>query len=684
MINPAGIPTIPGDMDALAGHAAALGGVGSDFAGTGAQVNAIWQGLGGVYDAPEAAQLLAATAPVQTLSASVGHDIGTVATVLSVYAAEVREIKTQLTVLSSQASAFVDENGGSDDWCTDDAKVERNKSLVEGVNAQLAAFSEAQRRCANAINALYGGPQYTADNGDGQHQPGEHGYTADQLNTAARADGVLPWGSVDERDRGLLGDIGAFCGGIKDGAVGFVTGLGALIGRDPTTGGWSWATAGTAWQGLGTFALAVGVYAVPGGMQLDQAIGIPGFDRGAMGDTLLTAGKSIIAYDEWGNDPARAAGMATFNVVSAIVGTKGATAGLRTAGTAAQGSRVAAVSATGTAMVRTSEAIGRMPTVSELAGRATARLPGLHLPNLSNTAHINIPHHVDIPTPRTHADVPTGTHLPSGAHLPDTPPHPGTVGDALSHTPAGHPDAGPAHPADIPGPRAANTATAHVNGHADAPTDSHPHTDAYPADHAGDTADHHGEADATLTRHEPSPLLVSSHPDPSPHIPEPLHRDEPLPTRDLQNEYAGENDPTNPHRAFHPDVVEYMSPQRLEEHRLVVMDGKLHWAADGALFDTRAATTHWSGQGRAMFVMDQHGNLYASLQQEVGRLHHSSFLGGKPVAGAGEIVVEDGVPTMLSRKSGHYQPSAMHHQQVRDMLDEQGIDVSDVTFEDGF
>jgi hypothetical protein len=500
MINPAGIPTIPGDMDALAGHAAALGGVGTDFADTGARVNATWQGLGGVYAAPEVAQLLAATAPVQTLSASVGHDISTVATALSAYAAEVREINTQLTGLRSQASTFVAENGGSDDWHSDDAKVEHNKSLVAGVDAQLAAFYEAQRRCANAINALYGGPQYTADNGDGQHQPGEYGYTADQLNAAARTNGALPWGSVHERDHGLLGDIGAFCGGIKDGAAGLVTGLGALIGRDPTTGGWSWATAGTAWQGLGTFALAVGVYAVPGGMQLDQAIGIPGFDRGAMGDTLLTAGKSIIAYEQWGTDPARAAGMATFAIVSAVVATKGATAGLHTAGAAATGCRVAAVSTTGTAMVRTSEAIGRMPTVSELAGRATARLPGLHLPNLSNATHLTIAHHVDIPTPRTYVNVPTGT-----------PPHPGTVGDALSHTPAGHLEASSIHHADIPGPRAADTAPApapaHVHGHADSPTELRPHADLQP----------HTGADHPLSSHDPSPV---SHTTADDHVPD--------------------------------------------------------------------------------------------------------------------------------------------------------------------
>lgn len=167
-------------------------------------------------------------------------------------------------------------------------------------------------------------------------------------------------------------------------------------------------------------------------------------------------------------------------------------------------------------------------------------------------------------------------------------------------------------------------------------------------------------------------------------IPAPLRRDGPLPTKELENQFHGENDPTNPNRAFYPRVVEYMSPARREEHRLFVRDGKLHWASDGSPFDTSTAGTLHSGQGRAIFVMDEHGNMYASNEQSLGKLHHSSFLGGRPVAGAGEIVVEDGLPTLLTRRSGHYRPLEEHQQQVRDMLAEHGVDVDNILFEEGF
>src|ERR671920_546617 len=52
--------------------------------------------------------------------------------------------------------------------------------------------------------------------------------------------------------------------------------------------------------------------------------GPAGTGKTELGETLTNAGKGLIAYDQWGEDPARAAGTATFNIVSAVVGTKGA------------------------------------------------------------------------------------------------------------------------------------------------------------------------------------------------------------------------------------------------------------------------------------------------------------------------------------------------------------------------
>lgn len=731
MINPAGIPTIPGDMGALDGHASALRATGTDFAATGARIDSTWQGLNGVYDAPEVGQLLAATAPVKTISASVGSDLGTVAAALATYAAEVRQIQAQLASLKTQATEFVAAVHGQDDWTSDGSKVDRNNELIKAVDTQMAAFFEAQRRCANAINALYGGPQYRADNGDGKLTDGEYGYSADQLNAAAGQDKALPWGTTEEKDRGFWGDVGAFFGGIKDGAVGFVTGLGALIGRDPTTGQWSWSMAGTAWKGLGTFALAAGVYAMPGGAQLDQTIGVPGMKRGQLGDTLLTAGKSLIAYDEWGKDPARAAGTATFNVVSAVIGTKGAGAALRGAGAAAEGSRIAAVSTAGTAMVRTGEFIGNIPKVSDLAKGLAQRIPGLRLPSFSAAGDIKIAEHVDAPAIHT-PDTPT-VHTPH-VDVPTTP-RPGTVGDGLTHTPhvpeapaptppatvhhvdtpaphhtdspAPHPtEAQAPHHADIPGPRhaAPHTPPAHA-----------PHTDTPAGHHAADPAAHHAPSSH---EHIPGEHTPQDHHSPGDHQPghdapqhhaDPVHGDHgghgpdappplgppehlaeippprtaadgpPLPTTELKPGYAGEHLGQSPnlppgHR------VAYLDEVAREQHRLVVHEGRLY-TTDGNLFDTSTGTSHWGGgDQRAIFVMDRHGNLYASNHHAVGRFHHSSFLSGGSVAGAGELKVVNGELKFMSDQSGHYRPAPQFLQQVARRLHGEGIDFSDVQF----
>jgi hypothetical protein len=417
VIDPAGIPQITGDMEALSAHAAAVTRVAADFADTGGRVDGTWQELAGVYRAPEAAQLLAATAPVRTVSASVGEDLGAVGTALATYATTVAEIKTRLEALRADALAFVGSVAGDDGWRSDEGRVDEHNRLVSDVGAAVADFTDAQRTCANSILALHSGRRWVADDGDGVLGPDEFGYSAEALDAAVAEDGALPWGSAEEHDRDFLGDVGAFFGGVGQGAVDMVTGLGALIGY--ADGGWSWSTAGTAWAGLGTFAGALVVYSTPGGIALDQTTGVFGQERGFLGNTLLNAGKTIIAYDTWGEDPQRAAGMTTFNVVSAVLGTKGAGAGLRGAGAAAQGSRFATVVRLGTGATRAGEFLGRLPTTRSVIASLADRFPRLHVP------------HVDVPggdAPTAHVDAPR-VDLPAPVHLGG---HDGpSIGDAV-------------------------------------------------------------------------------------------------------------------------------------------------------------------------------------------------------------------------------------------------------------
>ena len=81
--------------------------------------------------------------------------------------------------------------------------------------------------------------------------------------------------------------------------------------------------------------------------------------------------------------------------------------------------------------------------------------------------------------------------------------------------------------------------------------------------------------------------------------------------------------------------VEMLSEHDREQFRVFAGgDGKLY-GSDGLPLDTASADSVHNGSGYAIFVMDNQGNLYVSSHQTFGEFHHSSLLGGEPVAGAG-------------------------------------------------
>jgi len=162
------------------------------------------------------------------------------------------------------------------------------------------------------------------------------------------------------------------------------------------------------------------------------------------------------------------------------------------------------------------------------------------------------------------------------------------------------------------------------------------------------------------------------------HIPPPMHRDNPLPTRDMSDRYRYETDPNHPDNPF-GSQVRRLNDAELEQHRLVVGPDGLIRRSDGTLFDTRnASSVHAGGGGRAIFIMDEHGNMYASNYQAVGDFHHSTLSGGRPVTGAGELEVIDGRLQTVTDHSGHYQPGRSNTQNVLDELGRQGIDTNNL------
>ncbi len=124
--------------------------------------------------------------------------------------------------------------------------------------------------------------------------------------------------------------------------------------------------------------------------------------------------------------------------------------------------------------------------------------------------------------------------------------------------------------------------------------------------------------------------------------------------------------------------VKYLNDVERAKLELFIKDGKIVDQA-GKLYDTSSSSSVFgAGQGKSIFVMDEYGRIYASKYQAVGKFHHSSILGGKPVASAGEITVQNGKIIEISNRSGHYQPTQQTNSQVINELKNRGVDTGKI------
>jgi hypothetical protein len=140
----------------------------------------------------------------------------------------------------------------------------------------------------------------------------------------------------------------------------------------------------------------------------------------------------------------------------------------------------------------------------------------------------------------------------------------------------------------------------------------------------------------------------------------PAHSGPPFKTQPKLNEYLDEEKPVGTPGG---KDVKYWTQGQAEFRRLRLgSDGRIY-DLNGKLFDTRAGVqlyrdgSVYRQGGRAIFVMDAYGNIWASNVQIVGVIHHTSFLRGGEIAAAGEIQVENGVLKLVADKSGHYFPT---------------------------
>jgi hypothetical protein len=134
-------------------------------------------------------------------------------------------------------------------------------------------------------------------------------------------------------------------------------------------------------------------------------------------------------------------------------------------------------------------------------------------------------------------------------------------------------------------------------------------------------------------------------------------------------------------------TTQYMNDAQREEHQMHFTAGTDGTGAQNAKLGGESLE-----EGRKhIFVMDGEGQVFAKGAQsalnerdDTGRsvhTHHSSFLAGEDVAGAGEMSVNrQGFVTEITDRSGHYKPGEQQTTQTLDELENKGVNLDNVKF----
>ncbi|MFI1045909.1 hypothetical protein ACH4U3_08785 [Streptomyces griseoruber] len=408
MIKPEEIPQFTGNLFQLELDHAALKKDAGDVRTTGSDVDAQFQGLSAFYKAPEAEQLFATTKPVKTRADDFATDLETVSSALSSYATEIRPLVSKLLELKTKATTFVASVKDDDEWEYDEDKVDEHNRLRDDITATVAAFWAAERTCHNKITAIWGGTQMVA--GDGSERKDQYGFNAEDLKNAK-----LPWGDpVEEKHHWY--EVGHWVksfvwdGLIVDGVWGTIKGLGTLVGF----GGWD--AMGQAWKGLAQLATGLALASIPGvgtAFWLIPDDKLPSWIRDSR-TAMKETGKALVAWDEWGKNPGRAAGAVTFNVLTTVFtgGAGGAAAGAGKAGAVAKALSIAG---------KAGRVIDPMTYIAKGAGAGLSKIGDISkaLKGMGNIEIPKLPENA-ITLPEGTVHLPDGTiHLPEGAAVPE-------------------------------------------------------------------------------------------------------------------------------------------------------------------------------------------------------------------------------------------------------------------------
>nr|WP_240678933.1 hypothetical protein [Streptomyces sp. SID4937] len=381
---------------------------GAKISSAASDIHSSFGGLQAFYKAPEADQLFATTKPVADRGASLKSDLATITSALSTYSDDAYPLVEKLKRLKRDAGAFLVKANADDKWREDGGLVEENNNRRDEIAETWAAFQAVERACHNKIISLVpGGKQLKVDDGSGGK--GMYGYDAEALKHAKG----LPWGDPVKESTPWyhihehLWDFGK--GLVVDGVWGTIKGLGTLVGTD------GWDAMKQAWTGLAKLGTGILISATPlaAAFWLAPEDKLPSWLRDSR-TAMKETGKALLAWDQWSENPSRAAGAVTFNVVTTVFtgGTGGAVAGGGKAALAAK-----ALSFAGKA----GRAIDPMTYLFKGAGAGLTKISDV-MAGLKGMGNIEIPTLPPgtITLPDGGFKLADGTlHLPEGAAVPD-------------------------------------------------------------------------------------------------------------------------------------------------------------------------------------------------------------------------------------------------------------------------
>ncbi|MFI1282461.1 hypothetical protein ACH4U5_17205 [Streptomyces sp. NPDC020858] len=408
-VDPGEVPVFTGDLAVLDAQVKAISSGGAAVSTATSDVHTSFGGLQAFYQAPEADQLFATTKPVQDLGLKLSSDMCTIAGALGTYSRDAAPVIKRLENLKAEAQAFRTKTDKDEKWREDGDLIDENLARRNEIAEVWEQFHEVERAAHAKIVALVGGKPLRVN--DGSNAPDMYGYDAEALKQAKS----LPWGDAVEEsipgwqfwEHGWEFTKGFFV----DGVWGTLKGLGGLVGLQ------GWDVFKQSWAGLGKLGTGLGIMMIPGAGAVFMSLPddkLPSYlreSRTAMKET----GKALLAWDQWGSNPGRAAGAVTFNVVTTVFtgGAGGAVSGAGKAGAVAK-----ALSFAGKA----GRAVDPMTYIFKGAGAGFSKIgdvmAGLKGMGKFEAPSINLDGAIALPDGAVM--LPDGAiHLPSGTAVPD-------------------------------------------------------------------------------------------------------------------------------------------------------------------------------------------------------------------------------------------------------------------------